>query len=105
MSPNIEKIYIDPTSSYIYESFRLLSDCAFDEKTNFWYRGVFKNILPYLLLYKFWKGQTSKNLLLKVCRFDELITKSTYLTDMSEENIKEMNMFLSYINEELEYNG
>lgn len=102
LNSNLEKIYIDPTVSYIYEAFRLLADCAFDTSANFYYRGSEKFILPYLLLYKFWIGQTKQNMLLKVTRMDELITRSINTTGMTEEQEKSINSFLNYINSELD---
>jgi hypothetical protein len=102
IDPAIKQIYLDPVISYVYESFRLLADCAFDESTQFYYRGDHKEILTYLLLYKFWKNQISKNLILKFCRIDELITKATNTDNIDSSKADQINFFLKYINNELE---
>jgi len=45
--------------SYIKTAFYLLSDCIFNEKTNYWSRDDKKNILC-LMLYKFWCHQVDR---------------------------------------------
>ena len=102
IDPALKQIYMDPVISYVYEAFRLLADCAFDTSTQYYYRGEHKEILTYLLLYKFWKNQINKNLILKFSRIDELITRSTNTDDLTDTKINQINLFLNYINNELE---
>ena len=56
----IRDICLSPAIAYVYVGFRLLADCLYDAKTNYFYRGENKIIAPQALLYKFWAGQTGR---------------------------------------------
>jgi len=98
---SLRPIYLLPAASYIEVAFRLLSDCAFDESKNYYYRREDKRILPYLLLYKFWKNQTSNSVIFNFAQFDELLTLS--MNDkLYDYEIIEINKFLKYIDKEMD---
>lgn len=59
----IREICLQPAIGYIFTSFRLLADCLYDEKTNYFSRDPDKVIAPQALLYKFWSGQTGRGLI------------------------------------------
>jgi len=92
-----KKIYLKPTASYVESAFKLLADCIFDIDTEFYYRQDDKVIIPYLLLYKFWKNQASKNLILDFACIPELMVK----TSGSKEQ-RYVDEFLSYVRQDIE---
>jgi len=59
----IREVCLQPAIGYIFTSFRLLADCIYDEKTNYFSRDPDKVIAPQALLYKFWSGQTGRGLI------------------------------------------
>ena len=68
----IREVCLEPAIGYIFTAFRLLADCIYDEKTNFFFRGPDKIIAPQALLYKFWSGQTGGGLVQKHADFDRI---------------------------------
>jgi hypothetical protein len=68
----IRDICLEPAIAYTYVGFRLLSDCLYDSKTAFFYRGNDKTFAPQALLYKFWSGQTGRGLLRSHARFEKI---------------------------------
>jgi hypothetical protein len=68
----IRDICLQPAIGYIFTSFRLLADCLYDEKTNYFYRGPDKVIAPQALLYKFWSGQTGGGLVRDHAHFNRI---------------------------------
>ena len=49
---------LEVSVAYIKTAFYLLSDCAYDAETNYFFRGPEKRILSQAMLYKFWSKQT-----------------------------------------------
>lgn len=100
LDQSLRSVYLLPAASYIEVAFRLLSDCAFDESKAFFYRRSEKRILPYLILYKFWKNQTTNALIFTFAQLSELLALE--MNDkLLDGEIKEINTFLSYIDKEL----
>lgn len=91
----LKHIYLEPAVSYIETSFRLLADCVYDENEMFYYRGKYKYIIPYLFMYKFWKNQTSSNLIIKFIRISELVSVGVEMDEATYD-------FMQYINSELD---
>lgn len=56
----IRDICLEPAISYVYKAFRLLADCSYDQKTNYYDRSNNKCFLHHAMLYKFWVFQTSR---------------------------------------------
>lgn len=102
LDSSIRPIYLKPTVAYIGTAFKLLSDCIFDNDIGFYYRGDYKIIFPYLLLYKFWKNQRQipKSMLLDISNITELLTIST-VENLSKEQETLINEFLSFINNDI----
>ena len=94
---SMKRIYLKPAASYIETAFKLLADTTFDEDTEYYYRQHDKIIIPYLLLYKFWKGQIAKNLILEFANIPELMVKTS-----TDEQRKYADDFLSYVNKDME---
>lgn len=96
---SMKQIYLKPTVAYINVAFKLLVDSVFDIDTNFYYRGKNKIILPYLLLYKFWKNQRQipNILIMDFAGIPDLLTISNgeQITDEQSESVNE---FLNFIN-------
>jgi len=84
----IRKICLEPAISYIFVSFRLIADCLYDKKTNYFYRGEDKIFATQAMLYKFWSFQTGCGLIKKHAHFERLNTENN--------TVKE---FLKIINE------
>jgi len=68
----IRDICLGPAIEYAYVSFRLLADCLYDQKTNYYDRREDKFIVPQVLLYKFWSGQTGRGLVRDHAHFERL---------------------------------
>ena len=101
LDQSLKSIYLLPAASYVEVAFKLLSDCAFDESKNYYYRGEYKRILPYLFLYKFWKNQATNLAIFTFAKFSDLLALS--MNDkLYDYEIKEINKFLSYIDKELD---
>jgi hypothetical protein len=98
---SLKHIYLKPAASYVEVAFRLIADSAYDEGLKFYYRGEHKKVLPYVLLYKFWKNQVSNNLIFNFSKISELITLSMN-TELTDEESVSINDFLTYVNNELE---
>jgi len=58
----IRDICLMPAIAYTYVAFRLIADCAYDPKKNYFYRGDDQTIMPQAMLYKFWSYQTGRGL-------------------------------------------
>ena len=101
LDSSLKHIYLEPAASYVECGLKLLSDCIFDTTTNYYYRGPYKHIIPYLLLYKFWKNQTNKNLMMLFTHTSDLITLSMN-ENINEESQIKINEFMNYMNDELE---
>lgn len=56
----IREICMEPAISFLRVAFELLADCTYDDKENYFYRGNDKILIPYMMLYRFWTYQTSK---------------------------------------------
>ncbi len=102
LDTSIKQIYLKPTVAYISSAFTLLSDCIFDNETNFYYRGKNKVILTHLLLYKFWKNQRHipTSMILDFANIPELLTISMD-EKITDEQYTTLNEFLSFINEDV----
>lgn len=57
----------------VFTAFRLLADCDYDPKTQYWSRAPERLILPYLLAWRFWQKQTGRGLLWEKAKIPELI--------------------------------
>lgn len=68
----IREICLEPAISHSYVAFRLLADCVYDEKTNYWSRDDSKFIVPQALLYKFWSFQTGRGLVRDHAKFNKI---------------------------------
>jgi hypothetical protein len=97
---SLKSIYLLPTASYIETAFKLLTDCLYDESTNYFYRKDDKIVIPYLLLYKFWKHQVSNALLFNFSLLSELITVSMN-KKLTENEDTQLNKFLNFVNTDL----
>jgi hypothetical protein len=100
LDTSLKLIYLLPAASYIEVAFRLLSDSAFDETKGYYYRKENKIILPYLLLYKFWKNQGTNAITFKFAQFSELLTISMN-DNLQDYEMVEINKFLTYIDKDL----
>lgn len=58
--------------AFIKTAFFLLSDCVYDDDTNYFLRDSVKVIVPNLLLCKFWHGQTGRGLIERKAEIDQL---------------------------------
>lgn len=92
---NNYSLCLEPMLAHCYVAFKLLSDCAYDCKTRYFYRGADKVIMPYAMLYKFWSYQInnyfgkSKMYTLKyVSMFDKLDRDIAYANDAIKEEAK-----------------
>jgi hypothetical protein len=101
IDPSLKHIYLKPAAAYIEVGFRLIADSAYDEALELYYRGGFKKVLPYILLYKYWKNQVNDNLLFNFSKISELVTLSMN-SELTDEESVEINEFLNYVNNELE---
>jgi len=77
----IRDICLEPAIQYIYVAFRLIVDCMYDKKVQYYYRGPDKAYAPQALLYKFWSFQTGSGLIKDHAQFrriENFVEKSTY---------------------------
>jgi len=51
----IRLVTLDIQKAYLYVGFKLLCDCMFSKKTDFYERGVLKTIAPHYFLVRFWQ--------------------------------------------------
>ena len=58
----IRELCSNPAIAYIDTAFRLLSDCAYDIDKRYWHRDNRRVLLPHILMYKFWIGQTGRGM-------------------------------------------
>jgi len=68
----IREICLEPAISCCYVAFRMLADCLYDPKANYFYRGPDKVLATQALLYKFWAFQTGRGLVQGHARFDRI---------------------------------
>ena len=68
----IKGICLEPAIDYIFVAFRLLADCVYDKKTEYYYRGKDKIFIAQALLYKFWSFQTGSGLIKDHAQFKRL---------------------------------
>lgn len=59
----IREICCEPAIAHVFVAFRLIADCVYDRKKNYFYRGDDKILVPQALLYKFWSHQTGDGLI------------------------------------------
>jgi len=94
----IRDICLQPAIGYIFTSFRLLADCLYDEKTNYFSRDPDKVIAPQALLYKFWSGQTGRGLIRDHAHFNR-IESSEQCTCVETDTASHIRCFLKAIKE------
>jgi hypothetical protein len=68
----IKEICLQPSIEYAYVAFRLLTDCLYDPKTNYFYRGHNKSFATQALLYKFWAHQTGRSMIRNNAKFNKI---------------------------------
>lgn len=68
----IREICYEPAVAHVYVAFRLIADCVYSRKDNYFYRGDEKIIVPQALLYKFWIHQTGSGLIKEHSHFDRI---------------------------------
>lgn len=78
----IREICLEPAIYYVYVSFRLIADCLYDEKTEYFYRGEDKSFATQAMLYKFWSFQTGWGLIRDHAQFRRIITPHLYNTNI-----------------------
>lgn len=100
LDSSMKSVYLLSASAYIETAFKLLSDSLYDEETKYFYRKDDKKIIPYILLYKFWKNQTSNSLILNFVKASELITM-TLNQKLFEGDLEQINKFLNFIETDL----
>jgi len=69
---NVREFCLKPAIWHIYTAFYLISDCAYDPKENYYYRGDDKPLIPHVLAYKFWAHQTGRGCVSEHANFDAL---------------------------------
>lgn len=75
----IREMCLKPAIKHIEVAFKLLCDCIYDEKTNYFSRTDNKYLLPHVLLFRFWQHQTGSGCIMNNSDFDTLRDKLTYL--------------------------
>lgn len=70
---NIREMCLKPSISSVEVAFKLIADCIYDKKTNYFYRGDDKVIISRVMLYKFWNHQTGRGLLEDHADFDGMM--------------------------------
>lgn len=60
---NIREMCMETAETYIKTAFKLIADCAYDSKKNYFYRGADKTVLSNVMLYRFWTHQTGRGLI------------------------------------------
>lgn len=68
----IREICLEPAIAHSYVAFRLVSDCIYDESTNYWSRDDSRIIVPQALLYKFWIHQTGRGMVRDHAYFEKI---------------------------------
>jgi len=105
LDSSMKSVYLLSAASYIETAFKLLTDSLYDDETKYFYRKDDKKIIPYILLYKFWKNQTNNSLILSFTKTSELITM-TLNHKLSDSDNEQINKFLNFIEKDLgEKNG
>lgn len=69
---NIREMCMETAETYIKIAFKLIADCAYDSKKNYFYRGVDKSILSNVMRYRFWTHQTGSGLIWKKAEFHNI---------------------------------
>lgn len=100
LDSSMKSVYLLSAASYIETAFKLLSDSLYDEETKYFYRKDDKKIIPYILLYKFWKNQANNSLVLSFVKATELITM-TLNQKLSDSDLEQINKFLNFIEKDL----
>lgn len=57
---NVRETCLSPAIEHVWTAFYLLSDCVYDEITNYYQRGSNNDLVRYCLPYKFWSYQTGR---------------------------------------------
>lgn len=98
---SISDMCLDPGIKFVYVAFRLVADCAYDPKTEYFYRGEDKAFLTNALLFKFWINQTGRGMVWQYAEMDKL---SNRIEQMTNSSLKEkMCEFLCVIEDQIEY--
>lgn len=89
---NIRDICLTPAIEHIKVAFRLLNDCLYDEKENYFLRSPFKHIFyPQLHLIRFWQHQTGPALILKHSDFYKVEHHLSILPKLVSKNLEKSN--------------
>lgn len=103
---SIREMCLKPAQSFIEVSFKLLADCIYDEKTQYFSRDEKRYILDNMMLYKFWQHQTGRGLVKFYAEIDELedqINSDFYRNIYGQNRIIETKKFIDELNKYEEY--
>jgi hypothetical protein len=67
----IREICLKPAEAYVDVAFRLIADCVYDRKLNYFYKGDDKFLVSRVMLYKFWSYQTGGGLVRHRARLEK----------------------------------
>lgn len=76
---DIREMCLGPAIECIRVAFNLISDCAYDENTNYFLRVNNKYLLAPLMLFRFWQHQTGSGLIADHSGFNKLESKYNWL--------------------------
>lgn len=63
---------LEPAIDYIWCAFYLIGDCVWDDEGHYFDRSWLSIAMPYMLAYKFWRGQTGSGLVCDHAKIDKL---------------------------------
>ena len=90
---SVRETCLYPSIAHTKTAFYLLTDCSYDESTNYYDRRDERILYQYLMLYRFWQHQTGRGLIDSHSGFDHLewiVEKdSTFHHDKQKEIVKE----------------
>lgn len=67
--------------AYLYVGFKLLCDCMFSKKTDFYERGVLKIVAPHYFLVRFWQHNVGASLVSDFSMLDKLKSRKSSSVD------------------------
>ena len=69
---NVRERCLEPAIEYIWCAFYLIADCVWDDEGHYFDRSWLSIAMPYMLAYKFWRGQTGSGLVCDHAKIDKL---------------------------------
>jgi len=69
---NVRERCLEPAIEYIWCAFYLIGDCVWDDEGHYFDRSWLSIAIPYMLAYKFWRGQTGSGLVCDHAKIDKL---------------------------------